>query len=198
MIDGGKNPRWRSLACQAGFWLWLMAAGMPLSGSLARADGKSGISERAAAVARVVHGIVSYTRWPDGRASLRMCVLGPTEYADALLANSSQDIGRRRMEVVRISAELAQETLPACDGLYLGYVDTQALRALTAPVKDRPMLTISEDVELCRIGIMFCLRFDLDSAGFEMNLDSVARSRLQISPKVLLLAGQKSSSRAVP
>lgn len=171
---------------------------MPLLGSQAHADGKTSVSERAEAVARVVQGIVSYTRWPDGRASLRMCVLGPTEYADELLANPSLDIGRRRMEVVRITTELAQEALPACDGLYLGYVDAQALRALTTPVKDHPMLTISEDVELCRIGIMFCLRFDADSASFEMNLDSVARSRLKISPKVLLLAGQKSSPKAVP
>ena len=175
-----------------------MTAGMPLLGSLAHADGKTSTSERAEAVARVVRGIVSYTRWPDGRASLRMCVLGPTEYADELLANASRDVGHKKMEVVRITIEFAQEALPACDGLYLGYVDAQALRALTAPVKDRPMLTISEDVELCRIGIMFCLRFDAGSAGFEMNLDSVARSRLKISPKVLLLAGQKSPSRAVP
>ncbi|WP_423458292.1 YfiR family protein [Ottowia sp. VDI28] len=179
-------------------WLWLVAAGMPLLGSPAHADEKTSTGERAEAVARVVHGILSYTHWPDGRASVRMCVLGPTEYADELLANSSQDIGRRRMEVLRITSDLAQEALPACDGLYLGRVDAQALRALTAPIKDRPMLTISEDVELCRIGVMFCLRFDSERAGFEMNLDSVARSGLKISPKVLYLAGQKSSLRALP
>lgn len=175
-----------------------MAAVMPLLGSLAHADGKTSVNRRAEAVAHVVQGVVSYTHWPDGRASLRLCVLGPTEYADALLAKSSLEIGRRKMEVVRITLELEQEALPSCDGLYLGYVDAQALRSLTTPVKDRPMLTISEDVELCRIGIMFCLRFDMDHASFEMNLDSVARSKLKISPKVLFFAGQKSLPKAVP
>ena len=56
------------------------------------------------------------------------------------------------------------------------------------------MLTISERSALCRIGAMFCLNHQGEGPGFEVNLDSIARSGLRISPKVLQLA----RSKAVP
>ena len=54
-------------------------------------------------------------------------------------------------------------------------------------------LTISERSALCRIGAMFCLRRQGEGPGFEVNLDSVARSSLRISPKVLQLARTKAA-----
>lgn len=78
-----------------------------------------------------------------------------------------------------------------CDGIYAGEMDEAQWRSLMKQEAGRSLLTISERGALCRIGAMFCLRPQGEGPGFEVNLDSVARSSLRISPKVLQLARAK-------
>ncbi|NES10754.1 YfiR family protein, partial [Pseudomonas laurentiana] len=61
----------------------------------AQADSNAAHAElRAKAVTQVVLGILSYARWPVEPAQLRLCLVGPTEYADDLLKGSTQSTGR--------------------------------------------------------------------------------------------------------
>lgn len=85
-------------------------------------------------------------------------------------------------------APVDARALVECEGIYAGQLDEAAWRKLMEQLAGRPLLTISERGELCRIGAMFCLRRRGEGAGFEVSLDSVARSGLRVNPKVLQLA----------
>lgn len=172
-----------------GSWIWLLVA--CLSGPVAASDANLLREGDAQAVTRTVIGILGYTRWPGERDELQLCIAGASEYTDTLMASSGQVITGRRLGVKRVDPEQAKLE---CDALYVGNMDAKHWRKLMQQETGRPLLTISEHIELCRIGAMFCLVRQGDGPGFEVNLDSIARSGLRISPKVLQLARSKASS----
>lgn len=145
--------------------------------------------ERSQSVAHAVFGILSYTRWPGDPQTVRLCVVGPTEYADELLKGAVLS-GARRTVVRRMHLNDAA-LLTECDGVYAGVLGDDAWRQLVARLGDRPLLSISERQELCRIGGMFCLDVRPGGVSFEINLDSVARSGVRVNPRVLQLAKRK-------
>ncbi|MBV8250701.1 MAG: YfiR family protein [Comamonas sp.] len=185
----GQSRGVPSLAC-AGRWAWLLALCLAWTSPAVRAEAEA--EDHVQAVTRTVLGILGYTRWPADSAVLHLCVTGATAYAAGLMQSSGQTVGGQRLDVRRVEIEQLKAT--DCEGIYLGDVEEQQWRNLMRREAGRPLLTISERSALCRIGAMFCLRRQGEGPGFEVNLDSVARSGLRISPKVLQLA----RSRAVP
>ncbi len=183
-LPGGRRRAWAVAAgCLAA---WLAAwPGAALPESLVAADAKS------RAVAQTVFGILGYTRWPEEPSAIRLCVVGPTEFADELLLGA-EPTSTRRIEVRRM--RLGDAALPtACDGVYAGHLEDAEWRQLLEKVGSRPLLSISERRELCRIGCMFCLEVRQDGVGFESNLDSVARSGVRVNPRVLQLSRRKAA-----
>lgn len=140
-------------------------------------------------MAHTVFGILSYSRWPAEPQTIRLCVVGPTEYADELLKGGALP-GGRKIAVRRM--HLDDESLLAdCEGVYAGMLSDEAWRRLMARVSGKPLLSVSERQELCKIGSMFCLDIRPGGVSFEINLDSVARSGVRVNPRVLQLAKRK-------
>lgn len=148
--------------------------------------------DKSRAVAQTVLGILGYTRWPSAPQTVRLCVVGPTEYADELLKGGALP-GDRTVQVRRMRLDDA-ELLSQCDGVYAGVLDDAAWRQLRSRLEAQPLLSISERQELCLIGCMFCLDVRSSGVGFETNLDSVARSGVRVNPRVLQLARRKGAS----
>lgn len=142
-------------------------------------------------VAQAVFGILSYTRWPSNPSTLRLCVIGPTEYADEVLQGALLP-SDRTVTALRISED-DKEIATQCDSMYVGALSEKAWNQLISKVAGQPVLTISEQQERCSSGGMFCLSVHASHTAFEVNLDSVARSGLRIHPKVLQLARRRGS-----
>ena len=147
--------------------------------------------ERSKAVAQTVFGILGYTRWPQEPAAVRLCVLGPTEYADELLKGGKLASGRAVL-VQRMRLD-DPDMLAQCNGVYAGLISDEDWRALLARLSGQPLLTLSERKLLCQIGSMFCLDVQRDGVAFEVNLDSVARSGVRVNPRVLQLGRRKAA-----
>ena len=145
--------------------------------------------ERSQGVAQAVFGIVSYTRWPVEPATIRLCVVGPTEYADEVL-KGGQLPGERKVIVRRVRLDDPGLTTE-CEGVYVGLLTDSAWRQLVGRLVGQPLLSISERQELCQIGGMFCLDVRPAQVTFEVNLDSVARSGVRVNPRVLRLGRRK-------
>lgn len=149
--------------------------------------------QRGEQVAQVVHGILGYARWPEPLQSLRLCVVGPTQYADVLLASQAGE-DQRPVTVVRHLLDTPQlESL--CDALYIGILPTQQRQQLLARLSGHPVLSIGESSDACSDGSLFCLRPRSESTSFAVNLDAVARSGIRVHPQVLQLGKR---SRAQP
>ncbi len=162
------------------------AAGSALRPTLVQTPIPEGAGARAAALARVVKGIVSYTRWPAAPRIVRICIVGRAQYDQPLIEGMSQAPGPA-VEIDHLAIDHPQ--LPdACNALYVGEVTDQERQELFARIAGHSILTIIESDPTCRGGGMFCLRIDEQQIGFEMNIDAVARSGTRVHPKVLLLA----------
>ncbi|MBV6290053.1 YfiR family protein [Pseudomonas aegrilactucae] len=163
----------------------------PLWG-MAQGDPPASVAEkRAKAVTQVVLGILGYARWPVEPAQLRLCLIGPTEYADDLVKGTTQATGRpltvRRLLAgdPRIGGE--------CDAVYIGKLSGQERSQLTSTLNGKPVLSISEADDSCTVGSLFCLRVKDAQVAFDVNLDSVARSGVRIHPSVLQLSRRRAA-----
>lgn len=133
------------------------------------------------AVAKTVHAIVMYTRWPGDPATLRACVVGPTDHADDLLAGKHvTSVGVRAFR-----SEAADVKSASCEIVYLGRLSLEQQRSVTDSVRGGAVLTIAENDPACRSRAMFCLLFQADSLSFRLNVDAVASSKVRIDPRVL-------------
>lgn len=134
-------------------------------------------------LARVVRGIISYTRWPEEPDVLELCLVGPMRYGQSLMTALPQTAGRALR--LRVLAKVDAESMKGCHAAYVGDLSAAELEQLRA-VK-HPLLTIREQDPLCRGGSMFCLKVGASRVSFDLNLDAVSRSGLRVNPKVLLL-----------
>ncbi|MDD2060260.1 YfiR family protein [Pseudomonas sp. GD03860] len=170
-----------------------LLAALPLMfGALAHAETNSASTlaeQRAKAVTQVVLGILSYARWPVEPEQLRLCLVGPTEYADDLVKGTTQASGRP----VAVRRLLANDPriVTECDAMYLGQLSQDERKQLFSAVTGHPVLSISEANDPCTVGSVFCLRVSDRQVAFDVNLDSVARSGVRIHPSVLQLSRRR-------
>ncbi|MCZ2498993.1 DUF4154 domain-containing protein [Xylophilus sp. Kf1] len=140
-------------------------------------------SRTAQDAALTVHGILGFARWPGDPHRIRLCVVGRTRFGDALPPGD-----RKHRHQVTVHHGLPADA-GACEALYLGNLPPRQWDALQRRIADRPVLTIGDGPEVCRRGGMFCLAAPVrGAAGFEVNLDSLARSRVHVHPGVLEMA----------
>ncbi|WP_216856002.1 YfiR family protein [Acidisphaera sp. S103] len=146
------------------------------------------VADAAAAVSRVVQGIVSYTRWPTPPAPFRLCVVGQTDYADGLLQSGLQidEVQLRAQRMAIDDNRLGAE----CDVVYSGALTESERTILRTDLTGHPVLTISEHDPSCSDSNAFCLAVHGTTVSFSVNLDSIARSGVRVDPHVLLLGRQ--------
>lgn len=144
---------------------------------------------RAELVAQAVKGIISYVRWPTPNQTSQLCVVGPTEYADALIVSEQMYSSESYTMHVRrvLLSDISTDGQDSCASVYIGELDRVDQISLLKKLVGKPILSISENLTECNNGSLFCLHIADDKVGFEVNLDSVARSGLRVNPQVLKL-----------
>jgi len=140
----------------------------------------------ASMVAKVVAGIVSYTRWPGAAPSIRLCTIGHGPGVDALRHVSDLGSTGRTVEVVPMASVNAAGS--GCDAVYLGRTKEAEARNAVRLFAGRPVLLLGEGPEFCSDGGMFCVEPAAAVPRFGVNLDAVARSGLRVNPQVLRIA----------
>ncbi len=137
----------------------------------------------ARAVNRMVGGIVSYARWPNGSASAAriMCLVGTPRLTDRM----TPDVPGAGSVIVRRTSAAAVTGQTGCDILFLGRMPVADRQQLIAWVRRRPVLTITDDDPACLYGAMFCLKNGAAKLSFSVNLDAIGRGPLRIDPRVL-------------
>lgn len=146
---------------------------------------------RALAVAQVVLGIISYTAWPIPPSPVRLCIIGEPHEVEGRLLNGS------RVGITHLIAEPISINDPRlgaeCDVVYAGALTDAELNVLRDRIQGHPILTISVDDAACSGIVMFCLTTNRTKIAFSVNLDSVARSGVEVNPQVLLLGRRQAA-----
>lgn len=156
--------------------LLLLLAGLPLYAQRITAEEKS--------VRAIVSGIVSYTHWPELSGPPRLCLFSSSRFTRVL----SEDVDwvfPYQPVVIRTT----QEALSArCDGFYFGNESPSYQVELMSHYPVKALLLIAEQNIKCIIGSAFCLIINNNEVRFSVNLDSLSRSGVRVSPEVLMLA----------
>lgn len=136
-----------------------------------------------AVVARTVGGMISYTRWPEPRPVVRLCVSGTTAYSKGF-GRVGQSAGRQ----VSTQTVVPGGVTRGCDVLYFGTMADADRQRMLRSIRDQPVLSIAEADHACRGGTIFCLRVLPDRVSFQLSVDAVSRSTVRIDPRVLRIA----------
>ncbi|QHI98648.1 DUF4154 domain-containing protein [Xylophilus rhododendri] len=138
------------------------------------------------AVAATTLGILSFAHWPGDPSRVRLCVVGSTLYADALLTTRhvAQAGGRQVLVRQRAPVDVAAD----CDALYLGRMSREEQREVARRIVGRPELTVGERHAGCGGASVICLDIRLSGVSFEVDLRSLAQSGVRVEPGLLKLS----------
>jgi hypothetical protein len=132
-------------------------------------------------VGRMLTLLASYTHWPEPHDPLRLCLVEPTDHAEAL--DSPAFAGEAGIATTVVTAQAVIGT--QCEIVYIGRMSIGQQRSITTAFRDKPTLTVAENDPACRSRAMICLLFEADSLSFRLNIDAVSRSQVRIDPRVL-------------
>jgi hypothetical protein len=129
-----------------------------------------------------------FVTWPTGAAGsgpFSVCVLGDAPFKGALeQAVRGRVLGARPMVVRRLNAVTADD---GCQVLYVGHASGQSPKAALAAVRDRPVLTVTDESEGIDGGIVHFLLVG-GRVRFANDTQAARASGLAISSKLLGLA----------
>ncbi|MGH9308217.1 MAG: YfiR family protein, partial [Vicinamibacterales bacterium] len=143
--------------------------------------------------AAFIYNFAKFTEWPDellpARAPFTICVLG-----DAAVADAVERLSRNRMfsgRAIRVFRAADSSTLPGCQVLYLSKVPAAKAAVALAGARNVPVLTLSDNEGFMAAGGIAELYFEHGQLRFDVDLEAVKRSHLQISSRLLALAKKR-------
>lgn len=159
-------------------WLFLFLPLSSFAGSLA--------SKPDSSANQIVSGIISFTHWPARSGIPELCIFSTARY----LSYGNDPAGALTSKSFNITYITDKTRLPSaqCDVIYFGTESPQQQSDILEKVKNRPVLSISENNPDCTQGAVFCLLMKQNPPAFSVNLDSLSRSGVRVSPDVLLLS----------
>ncbi|MEL7696307.1 MULTISPECIES: YfiR family protein [Pantoea] len=137
---------------------------------------------------RIVSGIISFTQWRGLTGPPQLCVFSSARH---LSLPEKKPSPAATFTVVYLT-EASDLPTHRCDAVYFGDQTSQQQVALIQQFSGRAVLTLAENNADCTIGAAFCMIFQPDRTLFSVNLDSLARSGVRVSPDVLLLSRDRS------
>lgn len=136
---------------------------------------------------RIVSGIISFTYWP-GLKSPELCVLSSARH----LTLPENPVSSTATFTVVYLANVSDLAMHRCDAVYFGDQTPQQQVEAIQQFKGRAILSLAENNAECTVGAAFCLIFQPGHTHFSVNLDSLTRSGVRVSPDVLLLSREGS------
>lgn len=120
--------------------------------------------------------ILSYAKW--NTSSPELCVADNPNYAKT---------NKPSFNVNAIHASDLKSR--HCDAVFFSNTTAQAEQSLIDKSLNSAILSFSSNNSECEIGSVFCLSTNkTGNTIFKVNLDSLARSKIHVDPRVLLLA----------
>ena len=170
---------WRENLAQMIFLLVVACAWLP---SFARAEQVAEYDLKAA----FLYNFAQFTEWPAGGDNfLRICDYGRNPFGAALDVLGGKAVRERRVKVAHATTP---EEARQCDVLFVGDLERERLTALLSTLRDKSVLTVGEGENAMPQGVSIRLLIENNRMSFEVNLDSIKKSRLVISSKLLRLA----------
>jgi hypothetical protein len=182
-MDTHLSPRARARACLGALLLHgLLLASWPFGP--ARADSVAEYRIKAG----FLYNFMAFTEWPaDIGQTLAVCVYGPDPFGDHLDTLRGKGLGGRVLAVKRANN---LEALEDCQAVFIARSAIGNLPRVLDRLGTRPVLTIADSPGAGRLGVALNMTTDQGRVGFEANLAAARGNGLNLSSKLLRLAGE--------
>ena len=140
--------------------------------------------------ASFIYTVAKFVDWPETAfgapdAPMVMAILGDEMIGDALeRVVAGKSVKGHPVAVLRAAS---LDDLPGCHVLIVGRSEKAPLADILERLRGSSVLTVSESNRFARDGGVMKLLLDQNMVRFEVNVDAAARSRLEISSKILRL-----------
>ena len=140
--------------------------------------------------AAFVYNFTKFVEWPasafpDAQSPLQLCVLGDDRLARALQAVAGEEVGGRRLNVVRTGDA---GRLAGCHTLFIGPAEEERASRVLSSLRGEPVLTVGDARGFIERGGIINFVLEGSKIRFEINQESAERAGLKISAKLLRLA----------
>lgn len=153
-------------------------------GSTAAAQGPSASDLKAA----FLFNFAKFAEWPSlaPDAPVTVCIFGDDDVAKSLAENvRGQSVETHLVAVVRLPGDVPTRS---CHVLFVTGPDARRAAALIEEAAPSPVLTVSDTTRFAETGGMVELFFESGQMRFAVNVDTVRRSRVRLSSRLLGLA----------
>lgn len=127
--------------------------------------------------------ILSYAKW--NTPSPELCVADNPNYATQFSNYAKSNKSSFSVNAIHATDLKSRH----CDAVFFSNITAQAEQTLIDKSLNSTILSFSSNNAECEIGSVFCLSTNkTGNTIFKVNLDSLARSKIHVDPRVLLLA----------
>lgn len=134
----------------------------------------------------ITFSIMSYVKWSNQNPNLCVVDDHTAQNELALIASSKKP----NLNVINVSSNNISNL--KCDAIFFSQNPPTQEQNIINNLKSPPALSFSSNNDDCEIGSVFCLYTTKTGKSlFKVNLDSLAKTKIHIDPRVLLLAQQQ-------
>ena len=127
--------------------------------------------------------ILSYAKLQQ--ANPELCIIDNSEMSNQFI----HTVQKQNIPLKVNSIKSKDIKLSNCNILFFSKSQPNIEQQLIKELSNKPILSFSSNNDDCEIGSVFCLyKNKTGNTQFKVNLDSLAKSRIHIDPRVLLLA----------
>jgi len=190
-MDLRSQPRqWRSLIDKVSRLLLTLAACVAASAA-PNAHAQSPSPTEYQIKAAFLYNFAKFIEWPaeafpNAGAPIIIGVVGEDPFGDVLDQTiQGKTVNGRPLAVRRLKGG---QGLKACHIIFIGSSEKKHLSQVLEDLKGSDILTVGETDRFTQLGGIINFIMDGDKVRFEINADTVERTRLKISSKLLTLA----------
>jgi hypothetical protein len=135
-----------------------------------------------------LYNFAQLTEWPSSterEGGFKLCFFGSEELSRSLEKLRGRMIDNRVVHLQQVTDAVEARQ---CNMLFVGDADIGRAGRMIEALRGRPILIVTDDAHLLRLGAMVLMQREAKRLAFEVNLDPAKHSQLRFSSKLLRLA----------
>jgi len=146
--------------------------------------------EKQTVLAALTINVARFTTWPElifkePESAFNLCVYGDNVVQQSFSNINNKQVNKRSIHIINISR---LRKLNQCQLIYISELERNKLIPLLLELKDKPILTIGENIEFLQAGGIVGLENINGKIQLTINLAIIKQSKLVISSRLLKLA----------
>jgi hypothetical protein len=133
-----------------------------------------------------IFNFTKYVEWPTGAKSFKIGVVD-SESAESFLTKMAKVKSKPGAEISVINSKNASE-LGSCQIIFIPSGSSSMATKLIASLSDRPVLIVTEDADLTKMGASVSFKLVASKLRFQINEDGIKGKGLKVSSALLTMA----------